>query len=698
LPPFLSIGGKCTCIRKILYYNKNVLGLRKGINPLHTLIYLFLLFCLAWNLGAEEKEVYKAGLPHIPGIMYRGADGSLQGFNIRLTQSLADQAGVELEWIDGSWGELFEMLRYGEIDLLPGTMVTSERLEYLDFLDGALYIQWGELYVLPRTDFKTITDLEGKLIALARSDNNGKGFISYMEKFQLQFSPIEYSGFSAAIEAVKRREVYGLVGPAGGLSNTEFSGLKSTGLIFSPTTVSIAFPKGRNIILQEKLDQVLREQKNDQESPYYELLQEYKVGEHSGATTIPRWVEILIWVTVTSIVLSSGVIFLLERRLSSKNNELLEQQEKMFQALKLSRIGYWELDNLNESLYWSPELFALLGTEPIREPFKIEDLRQLFTSHSLGELKEQFQSLIWNWDVFNRIVELETLEGKKVWLDWRGQRVINKKRGIDQFQGICLDITDKKKNEEILREKEKWLQQTQKMNSIGQLAGGIAHDFNNMLTGIMGYAEILITDMKDEPLNSYAREIVSIGERASLLTRQLLSYARKGSGITRPFSLHECLESVFAILERTTITTIVLEKELMASHSTILGDYAQIQSALMNMAINSQDAIQQSGKISFSTRNLSLSRKECEESAFEMTPGEYIEIIISDTGEGIPPENINKVFEPFFTTKPMGSGTGTGLGLASVYGTVVSHRGSISINSALGKGTKVTLLLPILVE
>lgn len=672
--------------------------LKKGINPFFTVIYLFLTVLAAGSLSAEEKEVYLAGLPHVPGLMYRGEDGSIQGFPVLVTQELANHAGVELQWVDGSWGELFEKLKEGEIDLLPGAMITQERREYLDFLDSALYIQWGELYIHPRTDFDNINDIENKLIGLARLDNNGQGFVQYMKGFQIHYTQVEYSGFDNAIQAVLDKDVYGMIGPAGGLNNPNFGGLKASGFIFNPTSITLAFPKGMNLELQEKMDRALLEQKDDPLSPYYALLQQYKVGEHRSITGIPRWMEMLLWVTSISILLSAGVIFLLEKRLQSKNRELKAQQDKMTQALELSRIGYWEVNNVDEQIYWSPELFSIFGIPPLEASFRIEDLLQYLSAESIRKLKEQFQSLMWNWDIYNHELEVETLRGRKLWLDWRGQRVINKEKGSDQFQGICLDITDKKESEEKLQEKEKWLQQTQKMNSIGQLAGGIAHDFNNMLTGIMGYAEILITDVKEEPQNSYAREIISIGERASQLTRQLLSYARKGSGITRPFNIHECMESVFSILERTTITAINLKKELTAVKTTILGDYAQIQSAFMNMAINSQDAIQQSGTISFSTANESMSRKECEESPFELTPGEYIRITIADSGIGISRENLSKVFEPFFTTKPLGSGTGTGLGLASVYGTVVSHRGAISISSTPGEGTEITLLLPIFVE
>lgn len=251
---------------------------------------------------------------------------------------------------------------------------------------------------------------------------------------------------------------------------------------------------------------------------------------------------------------------------------------------------------------------------------------------------------------------------------------------------MIVDITDAKLLEEKLR-------QSQKMDVIGRLAGGIAHDFNNMLGVIIGSAELLSHKIKpDENEKKYITRILETGERASGLIRKLMLFSRKSGAVFRDFDLHETVSNVADILEHTIDKKIKIEIELKAEYKIINGDPDLIENALLNMALNSRDAMPDGGIISFRTQNIRLDKYFTRDKPFLTTMGDYIEINISDTGNGIPQENFEKIFEPFFTTKPLGKGTG--LGLAAVYGTIKEHKGTITLYSEEGKGSVFKIYLP----
>jgi len=251
---------------------------------------------------------------------------------------------------------------------------------------------------------------------------------------------------------------------------------------------------------------------------------------------------------------------------------------------------------------------------------------------------------------------------------------------------MIVDITDAKLLEEKLR-------QSQKMDVIGRLAGGIAHDFNNMLGVIIGSAELLSHKIKpDENEKKYITRILETGERASGLIRKLMLFSRKSGAVFRDFDLHETVSNVADILEHTIDKKIKIEIELKAEYKIINGDPDLIENALLNMALNSRDAMPDGGIISFRTQNTRLDKYFTRDKPFLTTMGDYIEINISDTGNGIPQENFEKIFEPFFTTKPLGKGTG--LGLAAVYGTIKEHKGTITLYSEEGKGSVFKIYLP----
>ncbi len=258
----------------------------------------------------------------------------------------------------------------------------------------------------------------------------------------------------------------------------------------------------------------------------------------------------------------------------------------------------------------------------------------------------------------------------------------------NEYVIIVHDVTD-------FKEAESNINHSRKMEAIGTIAGGIAHDFNNMLGGILGYAQLstqLIED-EDSKLSKYNQRIVDASIKASKLTKQLLTYARKEDIARKPFDLNEAVSIAISLMERTFEKKIEIIDQLYDGNLTVSGDEALIENAMLNLGLNAKDAMKHGGKLTIQTKLLYLDTTYCKNSEFELFAGEYASLIFKDQGHGMSKEIQQRIFEPFFTTKEVGKGTG--LGLSATYGAVVSHHGEIKISSVMGMGTTIEILLPI---
>jgi PAS domain S-box-containing protein len=262
-----------------------------------------------------------------------------------------------------------------------------------------------------------------------------------------------------------------------------------------------------------------------------------------------------------------------------------------------------------------------------------------------------------------------------------------KQNGESVFVGIIHDLTDRKRTEEQLV-------QAQKMETVGQLSGGIAHDFNNLLTVIVGNAEFLSEQLKArQDLRNLAEDIGRAGERGAELTQRLLAFSRRQTLTPVEFDCNELLDSMHKLLRRTLREDITVNTDFEDDLRVAFADRAQLESAIINLALNAQDAMQNGGCLSITTANISLDG-QYHALHPEVRPGEYVLIAITDNGDGMPKEVLDHVFEPFYTTKEVGKGSG--LGLSMVYGFVKQSNGHVSVYSEPGLGTTVRIYLPAL--
>lgn len=239
------------------------------------------------------------------------------------------------------------------------------------------------------------------------------------------------------------------------------------------------------------------------------------------------------------------------------------------------------------------------------------------------------------------------------------------------------------------------LQQSSKMDALGQLAGGLAHDFNNILSGIINATYLLNED--NTAINIKGKKYVDLIRKASLnagdLASKLLTFSRKSDHKISDVNIHTILGEALEILERTLDKNVNLVVEKNSKKPILLGNHSDLQNIIINLCINSSHAMPNGGDIRIFTKDVELNTTFCDNSEFDINPGSYCEIIISDSGEGIASDKLKKIFEPFYTTKEKGKGTG--LGLSIVYGTIKGLNGAIKVNSEVGFGTTFYIYLPI---
>lgn len=276
--------------------------------------------------------------------------------------------------------------------------------------------------------------------------------------------------------------------------------------------------------------------------------------------------------------------------------------------------------------------------------------------------------------------------------------------GVINFKGEAvilntfLDITERKQAEEALATTQAQLQQSQKLEAIGQLAGGIAHDFNNLLTVILGCSQLSLFSLQTEAVDlvevmENIGQVIEAGEQAASLTRQLLAFSRKSVLQPKLLNLNKIIIEMSKMFTRIIGEDVILTIHTNPLLAHVEADPSQIQQVLMNLVINARDAMPKGGKLTLETSNVFLDG-EYTSSHISIKPGSYVLLTVSDTGQGMDKATVSRIFEPFFTTKELGKGTG--LGLATVYGIVKQSEGNILVYSEVGIGTTFKIYLPSL--
>jgi PAS domain S-box-containing protein len=283
---------------------------------------------------------------------------------------------------------------------------------------------------------------------------------------------------------------------------------------------------------------------------------------------------------------------------------------------------------------------------------------------------------------------LRRREGDYLWLAWRTVP------DDDSIHGVGRDITAEREQAEALQAAEAALRQAQKMEAVGQLTGGIAHDFNNLLQGIVGALDLVekrLDEQRHEDVPKFISAARASASRAVALTHRLLAFSRRQPLDPKPVAANPLVAAMEELLRRTMGERIAMSLSLADDLWLTLCDPHQLESAVLNLAINARDAMPDGGQLILETTNTVLDARYAARIP-EVKPGEFICLSVTDTGTGMPPSVIEQAFEPFYTTKPLGQGTG--LGLSMIYGFIKQSGGHARIHSEVGRGTTVKFFLP----
>jgi PAS domain S-box-containing protein len=366
---------------------------------------------------------------------------------------------------------------------------------------------------------------------------------------------------------------------------------------------------------------------------------------------------------------------------------LRQSQERLHLALKAARMGTWRWDIASGGLSWDAELCQLYGIASAEQVTRYEHfLERVHPDDRMfvgGTIERALQGA-GGLDYEFRIV---LPEGRVRWLADQGRVVRDPTGKLLYMTGVCLDVTERKLIEERLR-------QAQRMDSVGQLAGGIAHEANNMMSVVLGCADYVLqrTDLPTE-VREDVDQIWRAAKRTAGITQQLLAFSRRQMLQPQVLDLNATVKNLEPILSRTLGETMAVRTHLSPDLAAVRADPGQLEQVLINLALNARDAMSEGGRLTVETMNVVLDEAYAAGKSVEsLRPGEYVALVVTDTGHGMDRATLGRIFEPFFTTK--GVGQGTGLGLSTVYGIVKQSGGFIWVYSEPALGTTFKLYLP----
>jgi PAS domain S-box-containing protein len=446
--------------------------------------------------------------------------------------------------------------------------------------------------------------------------------------------------------------------------------------------------------------------------------------ELSRAESIPLSLIFMAIISVLTLTLSAAVA--MRKRVETERDE---NRGQLLASQRLANLGAWMLDIPKGIVSWSDELSKIRGSERGEFQGTLKDFLAHVHEEDRARLEQQITEATHLRQGFKMDGRIVRPDGEICYVQSSAEVVTDDKGVAAKLIGICQDVTDRKKSEEALldmeeksrrlidavrnyaarnatekRETQAKLEeaqaqfaQSQKMEAVGQLTGGVAHDFNNLLTIIVGNLETALrnVDTWPEGVGDRVRRLINSAmlgaQRATAVTQRLLAFSRRQPLDPKILDVNKLIAGLTDFLRRSLGETVALETVGAGGLWRIEADPMQLEAAILNLAVNARDAMPNGGKLRIETSNTMLDEDYCRRYT-EILPGQFVQITLTDTGEGMSRETLERAFEPFFTTKT--AGQGTGLGLSQVYGFVKQSGGHIEMSSELGHGTTVKIYLP----
>ena len=655
---------------------------------------------------AASSKTVKVGVNQNTPLTFIDENGKVGGFFIDLLESIADEENWEIEYVQSSFSECLSNLESGRIDLLGAIAYSESRGKIFDFTYESVFTNWGQMYINNITDIESIIDLKGKKVAVLQGDIYFDNLRELVNQFGIQCRFIEAFEYEDVLKLVEiGRCQAGLVSQIYGIQHERNYDISKSSILVSPKKIYWAVPKGKNQNLLYALDRRIRKLKSDEQSIYYEAINKwFGTGVKSKLGRWFKWVVISV-LSLLSLFFTSSLILRIQvksktKELLIKNEELTEEiknRKQAEEALRDSEEKYRHLfNNAQVGLYRTriSDGKFVEANDAIARMFGYKDRADILDAEYVtadhyvdpGTRENLLAILREHGEFRNFEARLYRKDRSAAWLRYSGR--IYPEKGY--IEGVAADIKEEKRLE-------KRLLQSQKMEAVGTLAGGVAHDLNNILSGLVSYPELLLMDIpEDSPLRKPILTIQDSGQKAAVIVQDLLTLARRGVAITEVVNLNDIICDHLASPEHEKLKSfhpgIEFEVNLAPNPLNILGSSVHLSKTIMNLLFNAAEAMPDAGTITMSTSNQYLDRPV--RGYEDVQEGDYIVLSVVDSGVGMSEEGLARIFEPFYTKKVMGR-SGTGLGMAVVWGTVKDHNGYIDVQSKEGKGTAFTLYLPV---
>ena len=665
-----------------------------------------ILVTLCWLLGSWQSgsaAELTVGVYENPPLIFTDDSGKTAGLFPELLEEIAARENWQITYQPASWPALLKGLDEGSIDLLPAIAYSSERSKRFSFSDETILVNWAEAYSSGNRTLSSLLDLEGSRVAVKAGDIHFQALRELTKKFGITCRFIETDEYSTIFEMLDAGYLdIGIVNRFFGDANRQSYTVRVSPIIFNPIELRFASPKGRHQEILFTLDQHIRQQKEDAASVYHQAIKHWLASEQTGH--LPVYLFYVIGGLTAAFLLLAGLSLLLKYQIARQTRTLTATNLSLKEEMRKRQKSMHELKKYARVVEASSDAVALLDREHTHllvnsaylRTFQVE--RDSLHTRSLPQVIGQ--------ELFAATLQAPiamALNGEQVSLTLSRHGADSSLSHLSiqlgpymvsdsYILGYTLDIRDITQQVKL----ENQLKQAQKMEAIGLLAGGVAHDLNNILSGLVSYPDMLLVNRSTEdPMYKPLQIIRNSGQRAAAIVSDLLTLARRGVDNLQPVNFNSLIEEFVAspeygaLLRTAPGVTVEIDTDGELLH--VPGSPVHLTKCLMNLFTNSLEAMPEGGLLAISTENRHLEKEELPRQ--DMQAGEYVQLTVTDTGQGMDQQTIQRIFEPFYTSKVMGR-SGTGLGMTLVWNAVKDHLGHISVESSPGKGTCFSLLFP----
>ncbi len=671
------------------------------------LIYCMLLVISFSPLDSMADTRIRVGVYQNRPLLFKDTDGNVKGIFSDILKHVAAKEGWTIEYMSESWAECLKDLKTGKLDILPAIAYSEQRNQIFDFTYENIISNWGQIYTGQLSNIDSILDFKGKKIAVLQNDIYYKNLRELVKKLDIECRFTEAFDYEAVLELVEAGKCdAGLVNYLYGHQHDRKYNINRSSIILSPQKIHFAVPKSKNRKLVNTLDMYVRNLKKDKSSIYYQSLSRW-IGVDSKQINL-SWIYgtgagaagLILLFLVLNMILRSQVRKRTQE-LDAKNQALIseiERRKNVEVALQKNEREYrsvfentgtatfiveedMTISKVNEKaakMIGYPKL-EIEGKMKTSDFISRKDLKRLTEYHFDRRTENGPHPSEYEFDLIDR-------NGTPIKAFIQISVIPKTQKSIASL----IDITSRVKLE-------KKLQQAQKMKAIGTLAGGVAHDLNNILSGIVSYPDLILMDLpENSPLIEPILTIQESGKKAAAIVQDLLTLARRGVSVSEVVNLNDIIDEYLISPELEKLKSYHPEVEIKSNLDSallnIMGSPVHLSKTVMNLVSNAAEAMPDGGKAEIIAENKYI---DTPISGYEdVEEGDYAVLTVSDNGIGIAPDEINRIFEPFYTKKIMGR-SGTGLGMAVVWGTVKDHNGYIHVKSDEGKGTTIKLFFPV---